>query len=173
MDLYLIEVKDSEIIYYKKIKESEIEIYLPEGVILAQIYSFMAINKNKKDIIDKILLKELELEKKLGSYWLNNDDYRNYTNNYHNYNEFYDYEYDDDFIESTYISKRFGRITIDKHIIGKKIKMESAYSKQNLRQMKLEAILEGKLLPFDRVKLVDNLSQKSLKNLNKILDNEN
>ena len=133
----------------------------------------MAINKNKKDIIDKILLKELELEKKLGSYWLNDDDYWNYTNNYHNYNEFYDYEYDDDLIESTYISKRFGRITIDKHRISKKIKMESAYSKQNLRQMKLEAILEGKLLPFGGVKLVDNLSQKSLKNLNKILGNEN
>lgn len=62
MDLYLIEVKDSEIIDYKKIKESEIEIYLPEAEDTRLLKSFGG-----------WLCKHEKITKKI--YWIVNLDY--------------------------------------------------------------------------------------------------
>lgn len=128
----------------------------------------MAKHKNKTEIIDSIILKEHKSFKSYNYWWWDDSDYWGYDVDY---DWEYDWEYDledPDLYKMEYISKRFGRVSKHKHIMGKKINMESAYSKQNLRQMKLEAILEGKKLPGEKVYLIDNLSQESLDNLKKI-----
>jgi hypothetical protein len=128
----------------------------------------MAKHKNKTEIIDSIILKEHKSSKSYDYWWCDDSDYWDYDRDY---DDFYDWEYDledPDLYKEKYINKRGCRVYQTTHIIGKKINMESAYSKQNLRQMKLEAILEGKKLPGEKVYLIDNLSQESLDNLKKI-----
>jgi hypothetical protein len=113
----------------------------------------MAISKNKYDIIDKIILKELSIDK---HWWFDDSD--------HDYD--WDYE-DDDIIKLDYIHKSRGRVSKVSYIMGKKIDMMSAYSKQYLRELKLDALLSDKKLPGEKIYLVDNLDEKSLDNLNK------
>ena len=127
----------------------------------------MAIRKNKTEIIDSIILKEHKSSKSYDHWrWDDSDDHwdslQEQPDDYYEY----DYEYTD-LVKEKYIHK-FGKVFYSTHINGKKIKMQSVYSKQNLRQMKLEAILEGKKLPDEKVYLIDNLSQESLDNLKKI-----
>ena len=134
----------------------------------------MAIRKNKTEIIDSIILKEHKSSKSYDHWWWDDSDdhwdpLQEQPDDYYEYD--YDYEYDSedtDLVKEKYIHK-FGKVFYyTTYIIGKKIKMESVYSKQYLRQMKLEAILEGKKLPGEKVYLIDNLSQESLDNLKKI-----
>lgn len=130
----------------------------------------MAISKNKTEIIDKLSLEELREE-------------IYHYNYYHYWYDIYDFEeeivddYDDyDYLgEEIYLEYEY-RLTKTiimpngafKKLIGSFIDMESAYSKSNLRKMRLEAILEGKRLPNEKVYLIDNLNQKSLDNLKKL-----
>jgi hypothetical protein len=134
----------------------------------------MAISKNKTQIIDDIILKDLK-DFKQYEWWFDDsdDDYYDYIYGNGSYNDNYSYLYDNDYVPARvkYIHRLFGRITTSESYVQlKKIKMTSVYSKQYLRQLKLEAILEGKNLPDDKNYLIYNLSEKSLKKLkNKII----
>ena len=126
----------------------------------------MVIRKNKTEIIDSIILKEHKSSKSYDHWWFDDSD-DHWDPLQEQPDDYYEYDYTD-LVKEKYIHKNFGKVFYTTHIIGKKIKMESVYSKQNLRQMKLEAILEGKKLPGEKVYLIDNLSQESLDNLKKI-----
>jgi hypothetical protein len=123
----------------------------------------MAISKNKSDIIDNIILKELPNDI---YWWFDDSDDWDY---WYYYNERdYDWDYEDvDIIKFDYIHKSRGRVSKVSYIMGKKIDMMSAYSKQYLRELKLDALLSDKKLPGEKTYLIDNLDEKSLDNLNK------
>lgn len=126
----------------------------------------MAISKNKNKIIDKIISNDL----KEGINWFNN-----YLQDYDDdcYSEFdYDYYFKSDYeylgdLTLEYVSKRV-LVTKTKYTHGEYIDMTSVYTKSRLRQMRLDAILEGKRLPNEKNYLTDIISKESLDNLNKI-----
>ena len=122
----------------------------------------MAISKNKYDIIDKIILKELLNDI---YWWFDDSEHDDYDWDYWDY----DWDYEDvDIIKLDYIHKSRGRVSKVSYIMGKKIDMMSAYSKQYLRGLKLDALLSDKKLPGEKIYLVDKLDEKSLGNLMKL-----
>ena len=134
----------------------------------------MAISKNKSDIIDNLINKEIVNYKYYNyGYYYYWEDYEDYEDYYDDGDDGYDHYYnnhdyvDEDFIIEHYIQKRRGISIKSSSIIGKKIDMKRAYSKQYLRQLKLNSILLGERFIDDKNYLVDNLSKESLDNLNK------
>ncbi len=135
--------------------------------------------KTKLEILDEIVLKDLSNEI---SRWINywyyydddyDDDYSCECGSYYCYGyciSKYEYLPEDQQPESMdYISKRGGRITTHRYSIGKLINMETVYSKEIMRQKKLEAILDGKFSVVNiKNHFVDFLDEKSKKILDDI-----
>ena len=106
----------------------------------------MALRKNKIEILDSIIYKqELEEANRWMYYWDYDDDW-----DYHDdYCDCYscmpiDYEYLSDELQPkiiTHISKRGIKVTYTTHSPGKMIDMNSIYSKEMLRQKRINHIL--------------------------------
>lgn len=136
----------------------------------------MAHKKTKSDIKSKLFLKDgLDQYVDWWYYWDDDDDW-----DYHDdYCDCYlcmsvDYEYLPDNLQpdpKEYISRR-GRITIEKYSDGKLIDMKSIYSKEELRQRKLEAIFGGEYNIFDTKTYLEDLLNEKDKNILRKLDSK-
>lgn len=120
----------------------------------------MALRKNKTEILDRIVTKaELIDYDHYWSYW---DDY---DDDYHDCYMFMivDYEYLPEKFQPktvTHISKRGIRVTQHTHSSGKMIDMNSIYSKEVLRQKRINHILGIELMEYSRPTLGDILDIK-------------
>ena len=125
----------------------------------------MALRKNKIDILDKIITKAelIDYDCYCDCYW---DDY---DDDYHDrYCDCYmcmivDYEYLPDELQPktvTHISKRGIRVNQHTHSPGKLIDMTSIYSKEALRQKRINHILGIELMEYSRPTLGDILDIK-------------
>lgn len=123
----------------------------------------MAHRKSKYEILESIIQKEeLEEANRWMYYW--DDDY------YYDYHDDYcdcymcmpvDYEYLPDDLQPksiTYISKRGIRVTQHTHPPGKMIDMNSIYSKELLRQKRINHILGIESMEHSRITLGDILN---------------
>ena len=125
----------------------------------------MALRKNRIDILDRIITKaELIDYDHYWSYWDDDDDY-SYCGNYfcRDYDHCIDYSYlPEDFQPKTvtHISKRGIRVTQHTHSPGKLIDMNSIYSKEVLRQKRINHILGIELMEHSRPTLGDILNIK-------------
>ena len=128
----------------------------------------MALRKSKIEILDKIITKaELIDYNHYWSYWDDDDDY-SYCGNCGNYfcrdyDHCIEYIYLPDELQPkqvTYISKRGIRITEHTWSPGKMIDMTSIYSKEVLRQKRINHILGIELMEHSRPTLGDILDIK-------------
>jgi len=122
----------------------------------------MALKKNKTEILDKIITNE-----ELGYYhwsWLDDDDW-----DYHDgYCDCYmcmpvDYDYLPDEFQPKpieHISKRGIRVTISSYQTGRLIDMTSIYSKETLRQKRINHILGIESMEHSRPTFADILNIK-------------
>lgn len=132
--------------------------------------------KTKLEILDEIVLKDLSDELRISHwhYWDDDDYYScDECGSYYCYGyciSKYEYLPEDQQPESMdYISKRGGRITTHRYSIGKLINMETVYSKEIMRQKKLEFILDGKFSIVNiKNHFVDFIDEKSKKRLDDI-----
>lgn len=124
----------------------------------------MAHKKSKYEILDKIFIKQGLQEGLEYGYWWDDDDW-----DYHDgYCDCYacvpiDYEYLPDEFQpksTTHISKRGIRITEHIYSPGKLIDMSSIYSKEVLRQKRINHILGIELMENSRPTLADILNIK-------------
>ena len=129
----------------------------------------MALRKNKTEILDRIITKaELIDYDHYWSYW--DDDYDDYSycencGNYfcRDYDHCIEYSYLPDELQLktvTHISKRGTRVTQHTHSSGKLIDMTSIYSKETLRQKRINHILGIELMEHSRPTLGDILDIK-------------
>ena len=123
----------------------------------------MAQRKNRIEILDKIITKaELDDYNYYWDYWWDDDVYHD------DYCDCYacmpiDYEYLPDEIQPktvTHISKRGTRVTQHTHSPGKLIDMTSIYSKEILRQKRINHILGIESMEHSRPTLGDILNIK-------------
>ena len=129
----------------------------------------MALRKNKTEILDKIITKaELIDYDHYWSYW--DDDYDDYSycencGNYfcRDYDHCIEYSYLPDELQPktvTHISKRGIRVNQHTHSSGKLIDMTSIYSKEALRQKRINHILGIESMEHSRPTLADILDIK-------------
>ncbi len=129
----------------------------------------MALRKNKTEILDRIITKaELIDYDHYWSYW--DDDYDDYSycencGNYfcRDYDHCIEYSYLPDELQPKavkHISKRGMRVTQHTHSSGKLIDMTSIYSKETLRQKRINHILGIELMEHSRPTLGDILDIK-------------
>lgn len=129
----------------------------------------MALRKNKTEILDKIITKaELIDYDYYWSYW--DDDYDDYSycencGNYfcRDYDHCIEYSYLPDELQPktlTHISKRGIRVNQHTHSPGKLIDMTSIYSKEALRQKRINHILGIESMEHSRPTLADILDIK-------------
>ena len=128
----------------------------------------MALRKNKTEILDRIITKDELIDYDHWSYW--DDDYDDYSycencGNYfcRDYDHCIEYSYlPEDFQPKTitHISKRGTRVTQHTHSPGKLIDMTSIYSKEVLRQKRINHILGIELMEYSRPTLGDILDIK-------------
>lgn len=125
----------------------------------------MALRKNKTEILESIIHKH-ELED--ANYWMYYWDY-DYDDDYHDgYCDCYmcmpvDYDYLPDELQPktvTHISKRGIRVTQHTHSPGKLIDMTSIYSKEVLRQKRINHILGIESMEHSQTTLGDILNIK-------------
>jgi hypothetical protein len=128
--------------------------------------------KTKLEILDEIVLKDLSNEiSRWINYWyyLDDDDYS--CGDFFSDECCSQYEYLPEYQQPEsidYISRR-GIITTHKYSHGKLINMETVYSKEIMRQKKLEAILDGKFsVVSTKTYLFDIISKESKNNLDNI-----
>jgi hypothetical protein len=128
----------------------------------------MALRKNKTEILDRIITKDELCDDYYWSYW--DDDYDDYSycencGNYfcRDYDHCIEYSYLPDELQPktiTHISKRGTRVTQHTHSSGKLIDMTSIYSKEVLRQKRINHILGIELMEYSRPTLGDILDIK-------------
>ena len=117
--------------------------------------------KSKREILDNISLVEFKQEL--------NPIYNECDDDWFYYDP-YDYDYDDsDYIKSEYLSKRNGTWRKIKIVVGRNVDLLSLYSKPQLRQIKLESLLEGKPL-ITKNYLQTLLDEESISRLYDILN---
>jgi hypothetical protein len=124
----------------------------------------MALRKNKTEILDRIITKAELGDDYYWSYWYDDE-----WDDYHDgYCDCYmcmpvDYEYLPEEFQPktvTHISKRGIRVTQHTHSPGKLIDMASIYSKEMLRQKRINHILGIELMEYSRPTLGDILNIK-------------
>ena len=129
----------------------------------------MALRKNKTEILDRIITKDELIDyDHYWSYW--DDDYDDYSycencGNYfcRDYDHCIEYSYLPDELQPKavkHISKRGMRVTQHTHSSGKLIDMTSIYSKETLRQKRINHILGIELMEHSRPTLEDILDIK-------------
>jgi hypothetical protein len=123
----------------------------------------MALRKSKIEILDRIITKAELSDDYYWSYWYDDDWY-----DHDGYCDCYscmpvDYEYLPDELQPktvTHISKRGMRVTQHTHSPGKLIDMTSIYSKEMLRQKRINHILEIESMEHSPTTLGDILNIK-------------
>lgn len=139
----------------------------------------MGNRKTKNEILDKIITKEGIAESNWSYWWYyDDDDYGTYHDRYCDCYQCMsvEYEYLPDNEQPKpvdYIYRR-GKIYVSRgsYITGKLIDMKTIYSKEILRQKKLEAILGSEYNIYEtKIYLKDLLNEKS-KNILRKLDNK-